>query len=390
MKRILSFGLYCAAIFSVCACSGGSSNNPPPAPVPVVPTALSVSGVVAADGVFDPSPRNDGSSKLWMSYSAVAWSPNDPGILSQVRTRLATSEDGGATWSDLGVDPNNMADADFAASAVAPATGIMWVTWRFEVSSLLYDPYDSDSSRRWKMLWHRYPAADNNGVLTRVIQKGWIGMSSAPAPGGPWSAERNLFTGSWYDHSVDVIISAPEYPLDTLYPAAGQLSGCAAFTEPSMLAKPEGIYISLQCAGSPAKIIGLKCDRPFSSCTYLGDFLTESEAPQFNQGSQQLNGFAATEMVSVGSKDYLVVTPYEPPQDRYRGCLVFEISNLATATLVRSNGAPVIAKRISGTSGSFNGACGYDTSASASGIIYSEYNSAAPHFRLYASHVHLP
>jgi hypothetical protein len=157
-----------------------------------------------------------------------------------------------------------------------------------------------------------------------------------------------------------------------------------------MLAKPDGIYISLQCAGSPAKIIGLKCDRAFLSCTYLGDFLTESEAAQFDQNSQALNGFAATEMVTVGSKDYLIVTPYEPPEDRYRGCLVFQIGDLATASLVRSNGAPVVVKRISGASGSFNGACGYDSSTTGSGIIFSEYNSSTPHFRLFASHITLP
>lgn len=381
MKRSLLLGCCCISLAALYSCGGGSAG------LPSVPaTALTVSGVVATDGIFDPSPRHDGSGNLWMSYSTVNFAASDA-ALTTVRTRIASSSDAGSTWTDAGIDPNTNAPADFQVDIGGT---LYWATWRYEVSSLLYDPDDTDASQRWKMLWHRYPTVNLGGSLTRVLEKGWVGLSTAPAPDGPWSAERKLFTGSLYESVVDTIISPPEYPLNASYPGPGQLAGCAAFTEPSMLAKSDGIYISLQCAGSPAKIIGLKCNRAFSSCDYLGDFLTASEAPQFNQNGQALNGFAATEMVSVGSKDYLIVTPYEPPEDRYRGCLVFQISDLSTATLVRSNGTPSLIKRISGTSGSFNGACGYDTGASGSGIIYSEYNSSAPHFRLFASHITLP
>jgi hypothetical protein len=233
------------------------------------------------------------------------------------------------------------------------------------------------------MLWHRYLAADINGTAERIFAKGWIGLSTASVPSGPWSAERKLFTGSIYDTTLGL----PEIQLNNLDVA---LSGCVVFTEPSMLAKSDGIYVSLQCAGSPEKIIGLRCEHNFSGCTYLGDFLTASEAAQFSQSGQALNGFAATEMVTVNSIDYLIVTPYEPPPDTYRGCLVFRISDITTATLVRSGGVPALVKRICGTSGSFNGACGYDASATGSGIIYSEYNNTAPNFRLFASHITLP
>jgi hypothetical protein len=340
--------------------------------------------VGASNGIFDPSPRGNGTSTLWMSFSTVEPSANDAN-LTEVRTRIASSTDGGVTWADAGVDPNNNSAPDFQI----PSMGNAWASWHYEVSSLLYDPYDADASRRWKMLWHRMLYVNIGGASVPSPENSWIGLSTAAAPDGTWSTERKLFAGSGYTPaSADAFIGAPEMQLDALHSA---LNGCAAFTETSMQAKPDGIYVSLQCAGASGKIVGVKCDRSFSTCSYLGDFLSNSEAAQFSQGSQALNGFAASELVTVGGNDYLIVTPYEPPADTYRGCLVFRISDLSTATLVRSGGIPTLVKRLSGSSGSFNGACGYDPTATGSGIIYSEYyGSGTPNFRMYASHITLP
>jgi hypothetical protein len=350
-----------------------------------VATALSVNGAIATDGIFDPSPRSDGSYTLWMSYSTVNHSSNDP-ALTEVRTRIASSTDHGATWSDAGVDPNNNTNPDMQIPNPW-GSGVVWADWHYEVSSLLYDPYDADTSKRWKMLWHRMLYVSNGADSVPSPEHSWIGLSTAASPNGAWAAERKLFAGSAYANNVDNFVGPPEVHLDTVNAA---LSDCAAFTEPSMLAKVDGIYVSLQCAGSPEKIIGLKCDRSFTSCSYLGDFLLDTEAPQFSVQGQALNGFAATELFDAGGTDYLTVTPYEPQGDLYRGCLVFAISDISTALLVRTNGVPTLSRRISGSSGSFNGACGYDTGATASGVMYSEYSSTAPHFHLYASHIQIP
>lgn len=346
-------------------------------------TEIRVAGSPGTNGIFDPSPRSDDAGNLWMSYSAVSFSPHDL-LLTEVRTRIALSSDGGASWSDVGVDPNRMAEADLQ---VPPG---IWASWHFEVSSLLFDPYDADPSRRWKLLWHRMLYLELLGESVPSIPNGWIGLSTAPSPRGPWSAERKLFTGRDYDHKSDSFIGPAEAPLDILYP--DHLGDCPAFTEPSMLAKADGITVSLQCASKPDRIIGLSCDRSFANCRYLGDFLGGSEATQFSSGGQALDGFAATEMVSVGGTDYLIVSPFEqqPGPDTYRGCLVFQIADLSAATLLRNAGAPTLVKRVSGTPGSFNGACGYDPRATGSGIIFSEYSSTAPSFRMFGSRMALP
>lgn len=358
-----------------CGGGGGSSTQPLAGAA-----EISVAGTPGSNGVFDPAPMADASGNLWMSHSSVQPSSNQP-TMNRVRTRIASSADRGGTWTDIGVDPNGLATADFAVPD--GSGGAMWATWRFEVSRLLFDP-DDIPARRWKMLWHRVLAI-NAGP---IFQNSWVGLATAPTPGGPWSAERKLFTGTAYNATdMDAFIGAPEFPLAALHPA--QLGGCIVFTEPGMLARNDGIYVSLQCA-TVGKVILLRCDRTFSSCDYRGDLLAAGEAAQFSQSGQALNGFAASELVDVGGTPYLIVTGYEPPPDTYRGCLVFRIADLGTAAVERNAGNPVLVKRVAGTAGSFNGACGYHPAADGSGIIYSEYTSATQKFHLFASRINLP
>lgn len=374
MRRIF----FMVAVLASCGGGGGGASDPPA--TKAAATELAVAGTPGTGGVFDPAPMSDGTTSLWMSYSMVRPSPNLP-AMNQVRTRIASSPDGGRSWTDLGIDPNGLGYDDFQVPD--GSGGAMWATWRYEVSRLLHDP-DDIPNRRWKLLWHRVLAIGAGPVF----QDGWVGLATAPSASGPWSAERKLFTGSAYNSTdMNAFIGAPEFPLAALHPA--QLGACPAFTEPGILARNDGIYVSLQCA-PVGKILLLRCDRAFSSCAYLGDLLAGSEAAQFSLAGQSLNGFSASELVDVGGTAYLIVTGYEPPPDTYRGCLVFRIADLATASLERSSGAPVLVKRVAGSSGSFNGACGYHAAASGSGVIYSEFGSASPQFHLFRSGVRLP
>ncbi|MES9991896.1 MAG: hypothetical protein ABW098_08075 [Candidatus Thiodiazotropha sp.] len=368
----------------VYGCGGGSSDSN------TSPTAkeLQIIGTPGNDGVFDPAPAWDGADSLWMSHSSVNWSSDDP-LLSQVHTRIALSQDGGASWVDTGIDPNNShLTPDFQLTA---GTDTYWATWRFEVSRLFHDPYDNDSNRRWKMLWHRVVAI-GNPAPTALFQNSWIGYSSAASPDSAWDTERKLFTGSLYNSAdMDQIIGPPEFPLDTYFTTG--LSGCILFTEPGVLARSEGIYISLHCAGE-RKIILLRCDRSFSSCTYLGDLLSADDAAPFSTNDQPIDFFSAPELVDTATITYLIVTGVEEgdvPDNRYSGCLVFRVSDLANAVVERSGGEPVLVTRVDGSSGSFNGACGYNPQDAVDGIIYSELAPAtSPRFHLFSSQIKLP
>ncbi|MES9947226.1 MAG: hypothetical protein ABW080_19935 [Candidatus Thiodiazotropha sp.] len=372
-------------LLPVYGCGGGGNSNDDTSPTAVELQMIATPG---DDGVFDPAPAWDGASTLWMSHSSVNWSNDDP-LLSQVHTRIAMSQDGGANWVDVGVDPNRShLLPDFQATV---GTDTFWATWRFEVSRLFHDPYDSDANRRWKMLWHRVVAI-GNPAPTPLFQNSWIGYSSAASPDGTWSDERKLFTGSLYNSAdMDPIIGPPEFPLDTAF--SSDLSGCTVYTEPGVLARDEGIYISLQCTGE-RKIVLLRCDRGFATCAYLGDLLTADDAAAFSLSDHPIDFYAAPELVDTSTATYLIVTGVEEgvgADIRYNGCLVFRISDLANAVVERSAGLPVLVTRVNGSSGSFNGACGYDLNDSVDGIIYSEFTpDSTPRFHLFSSQVALP
>ena len=370
---------------ALAACGGGGTRGAAP-----TPTELRIADAPGDGGVFDPAPMSDGAGGLWMSYSAVATSahatPAAP--LDQVRTRLASSSDAGATFADLGLDPSGLADADLQVPD--GQGGLLWATWRFEVSRLLFDPYDPDAARRWKIVWHRLVAAAGGEQGVAHFETGWVGESTAPDPRGPWSAERKLLSGAGYSSAMDAFIGPPELPLSALFPGPGALGGCAFFSEPGLLARPEGIYLSLLCAGTPSKTVLLRCDHAFSSCDYLGDLLQDAEAASFSTASDAYQGFSGSELVETARAVYLIVTPWVNPPEAYRGCLAFRVSDLATATVERSAGAPVLVARISGVPGSFHGACGYHPDATGSGIVYGQYQDVAPHYHIFESHLTLP
>lgn len=394
MNRDIRFGaiLGLLAVLLLGGCGNGRSGGGGGGIGPLgAESPVTVAGVSPTLGIFDPSLTEVSSNSLWMSYSTVNVSSNDP-ILPNVSTRIASSINRGRTWTDVGSAPNFAQDVP-----VFDNTGLIllyWTTWQFEVSRLVYDGFDSDPNRRWKLLWHRYLQSAADGVAARLFQHGWIGYSTAPNATGPWSSERKLFVGSLYDSAAnDSVIGPPEYNLATVFP---DLSSCAVFTEPGMLATASGVYISLHCAsasaGASGKVVLLRCTGTFApnNCTYRGDLLTAGEAQQFAPTGQTYTGFSATDLVAVGNRNFLIVTPTS--SDEYRGCLVFEIASLDNATLIRSSGNPVLLKRIGGSAATgFHGACGYTPGATVTGIIYGKFAPTAnPLFRLFDTDVQIP
>ncbi len=367
----------------VTACGGGGNGGANPAGTEILITG------VGPNGIFDPSITADAGGTLWMAHSEVRFSPVTNKLLN-VRTRIASSDDGGANWADAGI-VNNFIEF----TAPDPSGGSDWnAVWQQEVSRIEYDAGDADTSRRWKLLWHRYVYAyDPDTELTVPIHEhGWIGLKVAANPAGLAAAsERKLFTGTWYNSAIN---GASEFPLASTYTA---LSDCALFTEPGVLAVNDGVYVALFCApdsnlpNATGKIALLKCThtapKAFAACSYLGNLLVDDEAATHGA----YTGFSAPDLVQAGGKYYLIVTPTN--NDGYRGCLVYEIENLATASLVRDaqNRAVVVKSLIGSHGGDHYGACGYHAGATASGILDSSYKQSwSPQFRVFASKNTLP
>jgi hypothetical protein len=362
-------------ILMLLGCGGGSSQNNSTLPLNASTTfsTIVLSGVPIDQGNFDPAPTQDNVGDIWMSYSHVSIAATG---IAQVETRLATTNDAGLNWQDVGVKVN-------AATTLPLPVPLDVNTVTHEVSRLVYDPYAvAAGTNPWIMLWHRYLAVLNGTQTLRLFQHGWIAMKSGPTAMS-LTGERKLFTGAFYDSVNDAdTFGPPEYPLDSLYPTA--LGGCDVITEPGILVKSNGIYVSLSCVGltSPGKIILLRCAHDMNSCDYLGDFLQNSEASYLQA---DFDAFSASELVSVKGQDYLIVTPAILDSDLYRGCVAYKITDLDSALVERNVDGPVPSLVIE-PHGDFNGACGYIPALTGSGIIISEaFIGQTPIFRIFST-----
>ncbi len=368
--------------------SGGGGGSPAPAP----PQRIVFAGV-GAHGIFDPSVTLDpGNGRLWMSYSAVDASVSWPTQnFDSIATRLAYSDDNGRTWTDSATVVSNFLDVNIP---LAPPNNAG--TWISEVSQLIYDP-GAIATERWKILWHHYLLVN----ASRRFEHGWIAMKMASSPGDLAAApEIKLFAGSLYDPgnntaggaSGSPVGGAPLIQLDTALDSA--LNTCGVFTEPGLYASSGALYVSLQCerlADANRLIVLLKCTSPCNtasaaSWSYLGTVLQKPDAIAFGFDS----GFAASGMFASGASVYLVVTPVQsagaPFPDYYSGCRVFKFADIDSGLLQKTGSQPTLIGSIDGASGTFNGACSYHTSATNSGMLYSELKPAvAAKFQIFTS-----
>ncbi len=291
-----------------------------------------------------------------MSYSEVTDSEMWPEQNLPVQTRLAWSADEGDTWTDSGSVVNPAQDVILPLDPPHNAG-----TWVQEVPALILDP-GGQADERWKLIWMNYLQINKAPFYIH----GWLALKTAPTPVGPWSSERKLFAGVWYDPINDATIGPPEVFVNLLSP---ELSTVAILAEPGLLATAEALYVVMFAAESDLeteKIILLKWQHPDGPWQYLGSFLNNRvDGPLLG-----FDGFNAPELFVQNDTIYLIVTPHSAA--RYQGTLVFEVTNLETATLKRVDGTPTSALEIYGVNGTHNGAAGYHEKATASGLIYSE------------------
>ncbi len=337
-----------------------------------VPTKLTVQGDASLLGIFDPSLEYDQDGVGWMSYSAntpsgATMPPN------KVNTRLARSDDKGATWRF--VAEINAAVNDTIIIGGAPTAGV----WQHEVSTLLYDPGDPDPQRRWKLYWHEYFAAGND---SKFVTHGWIAARYAPQPQGPWSPRVRLFGGPLTDTA--------NYPvamnLSALHPS---LNSCLAYSEPGSIVTHGDIYLSLLCAqgasASDKNVLIRSRDHG-----QRWEFVATLADPVDATALGEIN-FSASDLVRQEDKFYLTLTPLRlrgGPEPDYSGCHFFEFADLASGRLKRdAQGRLVSTLYIEGDPNGFRGACGYDQQNTGGGVLLSELHlEATDPFQIFKTH----
>ena len=323
-------------------------------------TPVVISGeTVATHGIFDPSVEYASvGGPGWLSYSAVygGGTPFGP----NVETHIASTDDGGATWTfEQVVSPSIPGQITRSDGSVADGF------WNREVSSLVYDP--DDPGREWKLFHHTvFRSVDPAGNQSQEPAHSWIGLRTASDPGGNWSPERRLFGSG----PLPAAPFATEIAVNALDPS---LSHLLVYSEPGAFAAKGTLFVSLTglVASGSDRIILLASDDHGDSWRFVTTLLDGSDASALGFLS-----FDGTSIVEQAGRYFLLTTP-RTTRLQHDGLVVFEFADLATGALVRdASGAPRVVAHVPVQSGLVSpvgaGQSDYHEGNSAGGVLFSQ------------------
>ncbi|MBK6520742.1 MAG: hypothetical protein IPM79_12540 [Polyangiaceae bacterium] len=323
--------------------------------VPTTATALTVLGDTGSmNGIFDPSPfYRAGAGAGVMSYSSVA-------ARTDIHTRVATSDDGGASWTFV-------ADANAAQAATVPVTndplcaGSCTGTLIHEVSTLVEDPSDT-AERRYKLFSHRYLVLAGRPEVLRY-DIGHLALQTAPAPEGPWTASTAAI--GWAGTSPFSQANVPTVATDE-----PELADCLLLTEPAALVVDDTLYLAAGCAnGETLRVVLFSSNDHAATFTYEGVLLEGEDGACLGGDVPAVNG---AHLFELAGEVYLIATPARAfgSGTIYRGCSVMRVADLAGAQVERTAaGDPAIVRRFDVDTEGFTGACAYAEGASAQGYL---------------------
>lgn len=330
----------------------------------------------ASQGIFDPSPVYPaGAPAGAMSYSGVS-------AMDDIRTRIAISTDGGATWT-YAADANSPEELtlDTTDTGLCP-DGMCTGQVIHEVSSLIIDPDDPDPARRWKLFTHRYLVLGGHALFYRY---GHIAMSTAPAPEGPWSASTNVlgWTSETTFSSQGASLNVSDVPA---------VADCMALTEPAALWVPGvGIDLAVGCVAVP-KDVAIRIERFRSTdhgktFVHAGRLLEAADAACLGATEPRVN---AAHLFAAGGQEYLLATP-DTSQQGYQGCFIVPIDDPIEGEVRRNAaGQPVVLRVIDNPLHRFSGACAYAEGAAGGVLVPVAFLEESRVFRVYRSGIVAP
>lgn len=325
-------------------------------------------------GFFDPSHCDDPSvaGRIWRSYSAVDVSPTYG--LGLISTRMARSDNYGASWVDVGL-VNQAFDIE---------GGFMS---NFEVSSLAYVEGDAEP---WKLVY--YHAFQNMAIGSDPWVRydptlSWIAIRSATSPDGSWGVETKLMSGTNNNHDVG---GAPAFESDALI-----------VSEPGILACPGGFWLAYQAnVSGNAYDMEVRLCKITSAATVKADkprLLTPQEIfwiPSVYGGTYPILKTAvaltAPALFEKGGETYMIATPVNAAYT-YLGIAVFKIHDLESARVARTTGWPTLLAFIPAGDGEFMGAGAYSANSTSTGLVKSVLSvSQSPIFQIQNTSVQVP
>jgi hypothetical protein len=312
----------------------------------------------AFHGLGDPSLERDVDGTLWLAYSWLDEQPLGTATIHAVRTHLAKSTDGGATWTFVR-----------AVNAAAPAPNNVALVIH-EVSSIARRPDGA-----WHHTWLTYgQPASGQGVQYHYQRT----IGATPEALGD---------------TIDPWLRGPATTLATqldssMIPGA---EACAVFTEPALFTHGGASYLATTCIvdGTAAKQRMVLLRENGAALAYVGELLTPADA-------LELGGTRVEQIDLSVAKDGTVIALVTPIADTlmppHRGCVALEVQDIATAKLRRDAQGKLVKRAVITADGNGigPGLCTYDKDSS-TGVLIDIVTVAGENveFSLRATGVHL-
>ena len=303
-------------------------------------------------GYGDPSLELDpDTGTLWLSYSWLDLLISDPGPPPVadfgVRTHLARSDDGGATLTFV------RQVNDFAAIQHPDTSEDGWS--QHEVSTLV-----REGPGAWQLLWLTY--FDPFGTQERFDYYYQRSLASSPANLGDSSTAwaQGYGTSPSWGVAHDLSVEIPE------------LSDCLTPTEPALIRHDGETYLATNCVvidetgrrDDLERLVLLK--QEVNGYSYVGELLDYDDAVDLGGTRLEQTDLAIAQNGAI----LLITTPIQDSSPNHLGCVVLEVTDLATAQVRRdASGDAVVLASITGEDPLLGpGLCTYDA-ASSTGVM---------------------
>jgi hypothetical protein len=295
-------------------------------------TRLTVGNAPSGMGINDPSVEHLPAQNLWlMAYTAVVPSPLYQHI------SLASANDNGSTWSYLG-------DVTLASSNITITTTNLSICGKAtctgtsgqESPALLFDEFDRDPNRRFKVFAHAYYF---DLIGDRQMDIGYLALYTAKDPTGPWT-ETRLF--GWPSSSS---LSNQGVVYDISRDRALGLDDCVIVGEPAPLLRAPGtIDLALSCPKGTTDIRLLRSLDHGKTWSFVSTLLTAEDGPKLGSQTKDITG---GDLFYANDAYHLIVSPFGTIQgpggetfSGYHGCLVVAVADMDQGPVARCNGSP--------------------------------------------------
>lgn len=283
---------------------------------------IHIIGEASEYGIYDPSVEYDENGVGWMAYTAMNMG-DTRGKAHYLETHLARSLDNGKTWEYI-----NRANAGSYENVTMKGVSTQ-VVYREETPTLLYDPGDLDTNRRWKLFAVRGFSPSGKAKDSKW-QYAHITYKAARTPEELLTAKEVYLFGSAYCKPP---VCSVQYDLNSFHV---DLKKTVFYEEPGSLLKDGIIYVTLSAVTFKGQnTILLASSDHGHTWEYTGTLTSRRDAQDL--GYHELT---SSSLAEERGRIFLLTSPVKKirfplPHLQYEGILIFEFRDISRAELKR-------------------------------------------------------